>query len=330
MFCSFGLLLWWITGSIVPAALLATLFGLVAVGKYALSSPPQNVVAAFLGKDVRKVGEERLLSADGTRQFRTTCHCHSHFEVLKNGRVLENHLAGVGSREGIGAKTQVSEEVLAWVDVSNARRTMMSKHTIESVPIPRSSRLQLVQSCEKTVIYLIHCDERGGRITDTCHESICDAFEQAVSEYEIYDADWHVTAQGWGIFNCSSDRKSVGVAQGVRDIFALGRLEEEITSLNSTLVQTQRELFQAERMRRIGPIIGLSFGLFSIVVFAIIGPKGAVLFSVAITIVLPVIWKYSDMCCDDSSDLRAKIERIEEQIVAVQSEIVKEKSLYPG
>lgn len=61
-------------------------------------------------------------------------------------------------------------------------------HGREPVPSPR--QLLIVQYAGDPGFYLIHLDEGGNELTDTYHDTLEDACEQAAWEFQVEEGDW--------------------------------------------------------------------------------------------------------------------------------------------
>lgn len=320
VFVTLGLFLWWVVGSFVPGAVIAVLFGLFAVGKYLLFGVPRDIRCVFLGGDFIVMDEARFVSADGVRQIRL-CHGHSHLEILENGRVVSSHMSFAYFREGGNALAEVRPEVLGWIDVSKARRSMMVKHTIEGLPIRRPSRLQLVQGCEETSVYLMYFRESGGPITDTWHASIEGALAQGALEFEICNGDWTMNRKTV----LASDRaeQTLGDSGGKNGLSTKGvisRMEYEIVVLNRTLREFQVEYAKAERWRGFGPMCVFILGVLVMVAIAVVSLKGMIV-ALCIDIFITLYVLYLTRQSDKVERLHAAMKLIEEQIGEIRREI---------
>ncbi|WP_433076894.1 hypothetical protein ACQP1P_33125 [Dactylosporangium sp. CA-052675] len=59
------------------------------------------------------------------------------------------------------------------------------------VEVPRPVSLQVVQyPGDEPRAYLFYCDESGGEMTDTYHDSVQEAFEQASAEFGVLHHEW--------------------------------------------------------------------------------------------------------------------------------------------
>jgi hypothetical protein len=87
-------------------------------------------------------------------------------------------------------KSPNGDQILGEVDVSDVSPTGRTQHTVDGVPLTNVIKLRLVRLAGDTSIYLIHYGPNGTELTDTCHESIEEALEQASFEYGIGKSDW--------------------------------------------------------------------------------------------------------------------------------------------
>ncbi len=82
------------------------------------------------------------------------------------------------------------DQILGEVDVSNISPTGKTLHTVSGVPVTKAVTLRMVQLESDDSIYLIHYATDDAELTDTCHESVEDALEQAKFEYGLEKSDW--------------------------------------------------------------------------------------------------------------------------------------------
>lgn len=68
--------------------------------------------------------------------------------------------------------------------------TGKTQHTFNAVPLTKTMKLRLVQLESDDSIYLIHYATDETELTDTCHESVEEALEQAKFEYGLEKSDW--------------------------------------------------------------------------------------------------------------------------------------------
>jgi hypothetical protein len=82
------------------------------------------------------------------------------------------------------------DKVIAIGDVSKLPSTGATRHTRDGIPVPKAVKLKIVQLAGDESIYLIHYDEDGNELTDTCHSSVEEALDQAEFEFSISASDW--------------------------------------------------------------------------------------------------------------------------------------------
>jgi hypothetical protein len=89
---------------------------------------------------------------------------------------------------------------LAWkvvgsVELQRQHRPSRTRHTINGVPCPRFTRLEITKYAEEAGFYLLLCSDGQG--TDTWHETLDDAFDQAEFEFGVKRREWDLrTGQG--------------------------------------------------------------------------------------------------------------------------------------
>lgn len=70
------------------------------------------------------------------------------------------------------------------------KRTGKTRHYRKSEILSSPKYLYIVQYEEDEGYYLLHIDGEGNELTDTFHETLNDAFEQAKWEFNIFEAEW--------------------------------------------------------------------------------------------------------------------------------------------
>ena len=68
--------------------------------------------------------------------------------------------------------------------------TGKTKHYRGEAELPVPSELRIVQYADDTGYYLLYYDSEGNEITDTYHEDIKAAVEQAKWEYSVKPEEW--------------------------------------------------------------------------------------------------------------------------------------------
>ena len=82
------------------------------------------------------------------------------------------------------------DEIFAEANIAGRQSTGQTRHTVGGVPVHGETRLRIVRLSGDVNFYLIHYDEAGNELTDTCHESINEALEQAEFEYGLTSDEW--------------------------------------------------------------------------------------------------------------------------------------------
>jgi hypothetical protein len=72
--------------------------------------------------------------------------------------------------------------------------TGKTRHYLGSEPISPPSLLRIVQYEGDPGFYLLHFDADGNELTDTYHDSMDDALEQADWEFQIKPHEWELSA----------------------------------------------------------------------------------------------------------------------------------------
>jgi hypothetical protein len=65
------------------------------------------------------------------------------------------------------------------------------KHYFGSQQLSKPTELQIVQITGDPGFYLLYFDSNGNELTDTYHEKLEDAIEQATDEFTVKSEDWH-------------------------------------------------------------------------------------------------------------------------------------------
>lgn len=87
-------------------------------------------------------------------------------------------------------KSANGDQILGEVDISAISPTGKTKHTVDGIPVTNEAKLRIVRLAGDTSIYLIHYGSDGSELTDTCHETIEEAVDQANFEYGVGKGDW--------------------------------------------------------------------------------------------------------------------------------------------
>lgn len=70
--------------------------------------------------------------------------------------------------------------------------THKTRHYQGDKMVPAPHTLKIVQYPHDSGYYLLHFDEHDQELTDTFHNSIADAMEQATWEFHIQPSDWQI------------------------------------------------------------------------------------------------------------------------------------------
>lgn len=74
--------------------------------------------------------------------------------------------------------------------VERHSRTGFTRHTRNGKAIPPPTELRIVQYSGGTGYYLFYCNESGEELTDTYHDTLDAAFEQARAEFGVEPSEW--------------------------------------------------------------------------------------------------------------------------------------------
>lgn len=99
--------------------------------------------------------------------------------------------------------TNSTERVVSWVRLTEAHQpTGATSHRVDGKPVEAAAELRVMQFEGDSGFYLIHLDKNGEELTDTYHETVEQAFEQAHFEFGIARDEW-----------CSDSPPSAGEAK---------------------------------------------------------------------------------------------------------------------
>jgi hypothetical protein len=84
-------------------------------------------------------------------------------------------------------------KVVATVDLPSGEKSA-AKHTVQGSDIGPAHRLRIVQFEGESEFYLIRYDHTDSELTDTLHESLAAAREQANYEYGVTQEQWRFSA----------------------------------------------------------------------------------------------------------------------------------------
>jgi hypothetical protein len=68
--------------------------------------------------------------------------------------------------------------------------TGFTRHTRNGRPLPPPTELRIVQYPGDPGYYLFYCDESGKELTDTYHDTLDSAYEQARTEFGVEPSEW--------------------------------------------------------------------------------------------------------------------------------------------
>ncbi|MFQ3649237.1 MAG: hypothetical protein SNJ75_02805 [Gemmataceae bacterium] len=72
------------------------------------------------------------------------------------------------------------------------RPTGFTYHTKNGMPLEAPSELRIVQFPNDPGWYLFYCDPTGKEFTDTYHDTLDSAFEQALAEFGVGQNEWQL------------------------------------------------------------------------------------------------------------------------------------------
>lgn len=76
--------------------------------------------------------------------------------------------------------------VLLVADLANAATTGKIRHAVDGVDVTNFAGLAIAKYEDEESVYLLYCDEDWQPVTDTYHESVAAAIEQANFEYRNF------------------------------------------------------------------------------------------------------------------------------------------------
>lgn len=90
---------------------------------------------------------------------------------------------------------------IARAHVDPSRATGETRHYRDQLlPVPR--RLEIVQIPPDSGFYLLYLDENGTELTDTWHESLERALDQASFEFGLLPQEWERVRTPWTHLSC--------------------------------------------------------------------------------------------------------------------------------
>lgn len=73
--------------------------------------------------------------------------------------------------------------------------TGRTRHYLGEEELPPPVELRIVQYPGDSGYYLFYCDDSGTELTDTYHDSLEEAFDQAEWEFQVRPDEWEVLDQ---------------------------------------------------------------------------------------------------------------------------------------
>jgi len=68
--------------------------------------------------------------------------------------------------------------------------TGFTRHTRNGLPLQSTTELRIAQYYGDPSYYLFYCDATGEELTDTYHDTVDSAFEQARAEFGVRPDEW--------------------------------------------------------------------------------------------------------------------------------------------
>ena len=82
-------------------------------------------------------------------------------------------------------------KIIKTVRLKEKKSTGFTKHIVdESLINDNIKELKIINYPEDSGYYLFYCDDKGFQITDTYHDSITAALEQAELEFKVKPDEW--------------------------------------------------------------------------------------------------------------------------------------------
>lgn len=75
-------------------------------------------------------------------------------------------------------------------------RTSFARHFADGAEVPSPHELRIVRLSPDPGVLLLHLDQLGLELTDTWHQSVEDAMEQARLEFGIVPLEWQLREPG--------------------------------------------------------------------------------------------------------------------------------------
>ncbi len=83
-----------------------------------------------------------------------------------------------------------SYRLVASIVLPHGQRKSAAKHQVHGKVLNEIHALQIVQIAGEPGFYLLYLDSAGDELTDTLHDTLGAAMEQARFEFDIGSADW--------------------------------------------------------------------------------------------------------------------------------------------
>ena len=87
-------------------------------------------------------------------------------------------------------------QVLREISLLPSTSTGRTKHFAGSRELPTPAKLQIAQYVNGSGFYLFYLDDHGSIMTDTFHDSMEGAMDQAQWEFDIEMKDWKIINSG--------------------------------------------------------------------------------------------------------------------------------------
>jgi len=83
-----------------------------------------------------------------------------------------------------------SKQILCTVNLANHVQTGNTRHFVHGSLKDKPDSLAITQFQGDSGYYLLHLDANGGEISDTYHETLNEAFDQAEWEFNVQRSEW--------------------------------------------------------------------------------------------------------------------------------------------
>ena len=82
--------------------------------------------------------------------------------------------------------------ILREISLIPGTATGKTKHFLGNMELPMPAKLQIAQYANDSGFYLFYLDDQGSIMTDTYHDSIEGAMDQAQCEFNTEEKDWKI------------------------------------------------------------------------------------------------------------------------------------------